>query len=62
MIATAQGTAAGLPPCETPDLREIPLGDLARLADSGDSMIQDSAATLAGDSALTPVTRFSSAI
>jgi hypothetical protein len=62
MQATAQGTTVGLPPTRTPDLRDIPLGDLAELADSGDSAIQDAAASLVADKLLVPATMFNSAI
>jgi hypothetical protein len=62
MKSTAQGTVAGLPPSRTPDLREIPLGDLAELVESGDSAVQDAVATLADHKAQIRATMFSSSI
>lgn len=65
MEVTAQGTAMGLPPCRVSDLREFSFGELAQLADSGDSVICGAVKSMVDDEdgrALVEVTAFNSSI
>jgi hypothetical protein len=55
----------GLPPCQAPDLRAIPLVELARQAGSGEDVIHDTVARMIDGEespSLVPATIFNSAI
>jgi hypothetical protein len=65
MIDSAQHMADGLPQRHAPDLREIPLSDLAELVSDGDQAIQEVVGHLLGDPDTPPpvqATIFNSAI
>ena len=65
MDSTAQHMPDGLPPCPVPDLRKVPLQELASQAGRGDGVIDAIVARMVDggeSSSLAPVTRFNSAI